>query len=125
MRYPRLLVAFATVVLSLPVVAHGQSAQSPPAGATVHLKDSLELKASPELQRALDSLAAAVQALAIRVATDPQLRMAAMQVASGFVITAQQVVTEHSEVLQDALKTAAERIAAGQTTDNRQSKKKQ
>ena len=74
--------------------------------------DSVKLKPSPELQKSLDELAAAVQALALRIASDPELKAAAMQVASGFVNTAQQVVTEQSVVLQDALKTAADRIAA-------------
>ena len=74
--------------------------------------DSVKIKPSPELQKSLDELAAAVQALALRIASDPELKAAAMQVASGFVNTAQQVVTEQSVVLQDALKTAAERIAA-------------
>lgn len=74
--------------------------------------DSVKIKPSPELQKSLDELAAAVQALALRIASDPELKAAAMQVASGFLNTAQQVVTEQSVVLQDALKTAAERIAA-------------
>ena len=74
--------------------------------------DSVTLKPSPELQKSLDDLAAAVQALAVRIATDPELKAAAMQVASGFVTTAQQVVNEQSAVIQEALKTAGERIAA-------------
>ena len=83
---------------------------APPKPARV--ADSVKLKPSPELQKSLDELAAAVQALALRIASDPELKAAAMQVASGFVNTAQQVVTEQSVVLQDALKTAADRIAA-------------
>ena len=74
--------------------------------------DSVKLKPSPELQKSLDDLAAAMQALAVRIATDPELKAAAMHVASGFVTTAQQVVVEQSAVLQEALKTAGERIAA-------------
>jgi hypothetical protein len=124
MRVVPFLLAVSTLAMTVPVIAHGQTAQSPAAAATIQLRDSLELKASPELQKALDSLAAAVQALAIRVATDPQLRLAAIQVASGFVITAQQVVTEHSEVLEGALKTAADRIAAAQTAEARKQKRK-
>lgn len=79
---------------------------------TVQHDDSVKHKPSPELQKSLDDLAAAVQALALRIATDPELKAAALKVASGFVDTAQQAVTEQSVVLQDALKTAAERIAA-------------
>ncbi len=76
------------------------------------LDDSLKFKPSPELQKSLDDLAAAMQALALRIATDPQLKAAAIQVASGLVNTAQQVVTEQSVVVQEALKSAAERISA-------------
>jgi hypothetical protein len=79
------------------------------------LDDSLKFKPSPELQKSLDDLAAAMQALALRIATDPELKAAAMHVASGFVNTAHQVVTEQSVVLQEALKTAGERIAAAQS----------
>jgi hypothetical protein len=46
-----------------------------------------------------------------------------MRVASGLVTTAQHVVAEQSVVLQDALKTAADRIAASQTVQRQPSKK--
>lgn len=121
MRFSRLLVTIGLAAIAAPFTTNAQATQPP--AATVRIKDSLDLKASPELQKALDSLAAAVQALAIRVATDPQLRMAAIQVASGFVLTAQQVVTENSDVLQEALRTAAERIAAVQTIESQRKKK--
>jgi hypothetical protein len=85
--------------------------------------DSVKLKPSPELQKSLDDLAAAMQALALRIATDPELKAAAMHVASGFVTTAQQVVTEQSVVLQGALKTAGERIAAAQSVPQPRAKK--
>ena len=111
-------------MLALPVAAQAQSDQSiSKSGKTTPLADSLELKPSPELQKSLDALAAAVQALALRVANDPQLRMAAIQVASGFVLTAQQAVVENSVVIQEALKTAAERIATAQAAEARQPKK--
>jgi len=83
-----------------------------PGKQTAQHGDSVKLQPSPELQKSLDDLAAAVQALALRIASDPQLKAAALKVATGFVNTAQQVVTEQSVVLQDALKTAADRIAA-------------
>lgn len=91
-----------------------QPADKTPAAAkqSTRIDDSVKIKPSPELQKSLDELAAAVQALALRIASDPELKAAAMQVASGFLNTAQQVVTEQSVVLQDALKTAAERVAA-------------
>ena len=82
---------------------------------TAHRADSLKIKPSPELQKSLDDLAAAVQALALRITSDPELKAAAMQVAAGVVTTAHQVVTEQSVVLQEALKTAADRIATAQS----------
>ena len=60
-------------------------------------------------------LRSAIQALAQRVASDPEVKTAAMQVATGVVTTAQQVVAEQSVHIQDALKTAAERISAAQS----------
>jgi hypothetical protein len=89
--------------------------KSPTTGSTTLPVDSVSFKLSPELKKSLDDLAAAVQALAIRVTTDPQVKAAAMQVASGLVITAQQVVTEQSVAIADALKAAAERISAAQS----------
>jgi hypothetical protein len=46
-----------------------------------------------------------------------------MRVASGLVSTTQRVVTEQSVVLQDALKTAADRIAAAQSVQQQPSRK--
>ena len=91
-----------------------QPADKTPAAAkqSTRVDDSVKIKPSPELQKSLDELGAAVQALALRIASDPELKAAAMQVASGFLNTAQQIVTEQSVVLEGALKTAAERIAA-------------
>jgi hypothetical protein len=64
-----------------------------------------------------------VQALAQRIASDPKIRADAMRVASGLVNTTQRVVTEQSVVIQDALKTAADRIAAAQSAQQQPSKK--
>lgn len=124
MRFTRFLVAVAAFSLALPLAAQAQSDKSTAKpGKTILLADSLELETSPELQKSLDALAAAVQALALRVANDPQLRIAAIQVASGFVLTAQQAMVENSVVIQEALKTAAERIATAQAAEARQPKK--
>ena len=91
--------------------------------ASLHVNDSVSFKASPELEKSLDELAASIQMVALRIANDPELRAAAMQVASGFVASAQQVVNEQSDVLQEALKTAAEKIAKAQTAQRRAPKK--
>jgi hypothetical protein len=85
--------------------------------------DSVKLDPSPELKQSLDDLAAAVQALVNRIKSDPQLRADAIHVASGLVSTAQQVVTEQSAVLQEALKTAADKVAAAQPPLNSAPKK--
>jgi hypothetical protein len=87
------------------------------------VEDSVKFKPSPELQKSLDDLAASVQALAQRIASDPKIRSDAMRVASGLVSTTQRVVTEQSVVIQDALKTAADRIAAAQSVQHQPSKK--
>ena len=76
--------------------------------------DSVVFKPSPELQKSLDELAAAVQALARQITSDPEIKTAAMNVASGFVTTAAQVIAEQSVAIEDALKTAADRINAAQ-----------
>jgi hypothetical protein len=86
-------------------------------------EDSVKFKPSPELQKSLDDLAASVQALAHRIASDPQIRSDAMRVASGLVTTAQRVVTEQSATLHEALKTAADRIASAQSVQHQPSKK--
>jgi hypothetical protein len=84
--------------------------------------DTVDLKLSPDLQKSLEDLAAAVQALALRIASDPQVKTAAIQVASGAVTTAQQVIAEQSVHIQEALKAAAEQISASQTDQQQKQK---
>lgn len=91
------------------------STKAPAAKSPTEIRDSVSFKPSPELQKSLEELAAAMQTLALRIVSDPQIKTAAVQVASGFVNTAQQVVAEQSVVIQDALKTAAERISSAQS----------
>ena len=100
-----------------------QPTNAPAAKPTTPVSDTVSLKPSPELQKALEELAAAVQALAQKIASDPQIKAAAMQVASGAVTTAQQVVAEQSVAIQEALKSAAEKISAAQTNPHQRSKK--
>ena len=87
------------------------------------MNDTVSLKPSPELEKALEELAAAFQSLAQKIATDPEIKAAALQVASGAVTTAAQVMVEQSAAIQEALKTAAERISAAQTNPHQRSKK--
>jgi hypothetical protein len=86
--------------------------KTPPPAPKASARDSIEIKPSPELKKSLDDLAAAVQALASRIASDPEIKAAALHVATSAVTTAQQVVREQSVVIEGALKTAAERISA-------------
>jgi hypothetical protein len=124
MKILRSILTLTALTLALPLAAQEQPGKSPAkSGTSIEQIDSLEFKLSPELQKSLDELAVAVQALAVRIATDPQVRAAAMHVASGVVVTAQQVISEQSVALQEALKTAAEKIATVQITEKRQPKK--
>ena len=100
--------AAASAARSQQPVKGGQSKAASPA------KDSVVFKPSPELQKSLDQLAAALQGLAQRIASDPEIKTAAMNVASGFVTTAQHVIAEQSGAIEEALKTAADRINASQ-----------
>jgi len=122
-RVALLLVLFAAVAAS---AARSQQPTGKPSGSPksrAQVDDSVKFKPSPELQKSLEELAASVQALAQRIASDPKIRSDAMRVASGLVTTTQRVVTEQSVVIQDALKTAAERIAAAQSVQQQPSKK--
>jgi hypothetical protein len=107
------------LVIGLAVTSAARSQQpatkAPPAGSKAQERDSVLFKPSPELQKALDDLAAAVQALAVRIASDPEIKAAAT--------TAQQVVAEQSVAIEGALKTAAERISASQSNPRPHSKK--
>ncbi len=120
-RIALLFVLVAGVATTSAARSQQPTAKAPAPSRQTAVADSVKLKPSPELQKSLDELAAAVQALALRIASDPELKAAAMQVASGFVNTAQQVVTEQSVVLQGALKAAADRIAA--QSDHQRAKK--
>ncbi len=123
-RIALLFVLFACLATTSAARSQQPTAKAPATGKqSIQPADSLKLKPSPELQKSLDELAAAVQALALRIASDPELKSAAMQVASGVVSTAHQVVTEQSVVLQEALKTAAERIASAQSAQQQRAKK--
>ena len=123
-RFALLLVLFACLATTSAARSQQPTAKTSTAGRqSAQRDDSLKLKPSPELQRSLDELAAAVQALALRITSDPELKAAAMQVAAGFVTTAHQVVTEQSVVIQEALKTAADRIATAQSAQPQRAKK--
>jgi hypothetical protein len=95
---------------------HPQVSVPKSGGGAIQRTDSVDLKPSPELKKSLEDLAAAIQSLAHKIASDPQIRATAMHVASSAVTTAQQVVAEQSVALQGKLRTAAERISAAQAS---------
>ena len=101
-----LLLALAVGLAATSAARSQQPTKVPATKPAPSVSDTVSLKPSPELQKALDDLAAAVQALALKIASDPQIKAAAMQVASGAVTTAQQVVAEQSVAIQEALKDA-------------------
>jgi hypothetical protein len=115
------------LLIGLAVTSAARWQQSTPKAPTskpaTRAADSVTFKPSPELQKSLDELAAAVQALVFRVASDPQIKAAAVQVATSMVTTAQQVVAEQSVNIAGALKTAAERISAAQSAPPQHPKK--
>jgi hypothetical protein len=122
-RVALLLVLFAALVAASAARSQQPAGKSSGSAKPRTVEDSVKFKPSPELQKSLDELAASVQALAHRIASDPQIRSDAMRVASGLVNTTQRVVAEQSVVIQDALKTAADRIAAAQSIQHQPSKK--
>lgn len=121
-RLALLLVLFACIATTSAARSQQPPAKSSAGKKTVQRGDTLDIKPSPELQKSLDELAAAIQALAHRITSDPELKAAAIQVASGLVTTAHQVVSEQSGVIQEALKTAADRISAESTQQQRAKK---
>jgi hypothetical protein len=121
-RLALLLVLFACLATTSAARSQPANKSSSTGKERVQRGDTLDIKPSPELQRSLDELAEAVQALAHRITSDPELKAAALQVATGLVTTAHQVVTEQSVVIQEALKTAAERISA-QSAQQQRAKK--
>jgi hypothetical protein len=65
---------------------------------------------APELERTVEQLTGTLDALATRVANDPELRASAVRAARGGVEVAEAVVVEQTTVLQEALRALAERL---------------
>jgi hypothetical protein len=122
-RVALLLVLFAALVAASAARSQQPAGKSSGSAKPRTVEDSIKFKPSPELQKSLDELAASVRALAQRIANDPQIRSDAIRVASGLVNTTQRVVAEQSVVIQEGLKTAADRIAAAQSVQHQPSKK--
>jgi hypothetical protein len=112
-------------VIVLLLLASGQSVwgqQAPKPGAAAQVEQAIEASglvpaleavaaaATPELERALDQLGAALSGLAARIANDAELRLSAARAARGLADVAEDVVVEQSLHLQEALRGLAERI---------------
>jgi hypothetical protein len=105
--------AILVLVLAAPAGAQqplGIEAERARAAAGVSAGDTIPPSASAELQQALEQLTATLNALADRISNDPELRIAAVRAAQGMVEVAHVVLVEQVDVVQDALRTAAERI---------------
>jgi hypothetical protein len=78
-------------------------------GTTLDSRDSVSIA---DIQRAADELARTVQAAVKKVTEDPQVRIAALKVATNAVSAAQLVVDQQAATLQATLEALAKQIAA-------------
>jgi len=74
--------------------------------------DSRDSVSIADIQRAADELARTVQAVVKKVTEDPELRVAALKVATSAVSAAQLVVDQQAAALQTTLEALAKQIAA-------------
>ena len=77
-------------------------------GTTLEARDSVTIA---DVQRAADELARTVQAAVKRVSEDPELKLAALTVATNAVNAARLVVEQQSATLQSTLEMLAKQIA--------------
>jgi hypothetical protein len=74
--------------------------------------EALAEAVAPELERTAEQLTVTLNALARRIADDPELRASALRAARGGVEVAETVVLEQTTTLQEALRALAERLEA-------------
>ena len=101
-------IVFAVTLAGAPAIARAQ-AQSPSAKTSVTTRDSVSIA---DVQRAADELARSVQAVVKKVTEDPQLKIAALNLAKESVNAAQVVVNQQAETLQSVLETLSKEVAA-------------
>ena len=97
-----LIVAFAAVAFASPAAAQGASTPAPTKTDSVTVAD---------LQVAMEQLATTLQALVARVANDPQLRATSLRAAQGAIVLTQVMLEQQTDVLQEALRRAADRLS--------------
>jgi hypothetical protein len=74
--------------------------------------EALAEAVAPELERTAEQLTVTLNALARRIAEDPELRASALRAARSGVEVAETVVLEQTTTLQEALRALAERLEA-------------
>jgi hypothetical protein len=74
--------------------------------------EALAEAVAPELERTAEQVTVTLNALARRIADDPELRASALRAARGGVEVAETVVLEQTTTLQEALRALAERLEA-------------
>ena len=73
-------------------------------------RDSLAVEIPADLRESLAELTATLERLSRRVANDPELRASAVRTAQSFGGVAQFILVQQADLIQDALRTAAERL---------------
>ena len=116
----RLLLAIAA--LTTLTVASPATAQSAVTTDTTAAQRSPSAQVSTDealdnLQKAAAELSRAVEIAAVKIANNPEIKTAALQVAAGAVSVAQQSLAEHLKMIEAALNAAARQIAAAQTAN--------
>ncbi len=69
-------------------------------------------KGTAEIQRSVEQLAMAMQSVMQRIASDPALRVAAVQTAAALIATAETALDQNAGTVREVLKAAAERLRA-------------
>ena len=107
-------ILFAVLVAGVGSVAHAQAITPAPQKTTkVAPKDSVTIA---DVQRAADELARTVQAAVKKISEDPQLKIAALRLATESVNAAQVIVTAQAATLQSVLDSLAKEVAAATVT---------
>ncbi len=113
------LILAVTALVGLSATARAQSPLVNPQAADT--TSATRAQPTPEqaldnLQKAAEDLSKAVEAAAAKVVNNPEIQVAALQVAAGAVSLAQQSLADQLKLIEAALNAAARQIAAAQTS---------
>ena len=115
-------IVFTALVTGAGSVAHAQSSsqsqktKEPSASQKGTSLDSRDSVSIADVQRAADELARTVQAAVKRISEDPQLKVAALKLATESVNAAQVIVSQQAATLQSVLEGLAKEVAAATVT---------